>query len=87
MQKLWDDSAWEEYEYWQGQDRKTLKKINRLLKGIERNGYECEGKPEPLKHDLSGYWSVKIDEANRLIFKISDDILKIAACRGHYEDG
>ncbi|MDR1204564.1 MAG: Txe/YoeB family addiction module toxin [Peptococcaceae bacterium] len=85
MRKLWDDSAWEEYEFWQGQDRKTLRKINRLLKSIERNGYECEGKPEPLKHDMSGYWSVKIDEMNRLVFKISGNILKIAACRGHYD--
>jgi toxin YoeB len=64
-----------------------LKKINRLLKSIERNGYKCEGKPEPLKHELSEYWSVKIDDANRLIFKISGNILKIAACRGHYKDG
>jgi toxin YoeB len=86
MQKLWDETAWEEYEYWQGKDRKTLKKINRLLKSIERNGYNCEGKPEPLKHELSGYWSVQIDEVNRLIFKTSDNILKIASCRGHYED-
>jgi Txe/YoeB family toxin of toxin-antitoxin system len=58
---------------------------NAVSAGV-RNGYEREGKPEPLKHDLSCYWSVKIDEANRLIFKISEDILKIAACRGHYED-
>jgi toxin YoeB len=86
MQKLWDETAWEEYEYWQGEDRKTLKKINRLLKSIERNGYDCEGKPEPLKHEFSGYWSVQIDEANRLIFKINDNMLKIASCRGHYED-
>jgi toxin YoeB len=86
MQKLWDDRAWEEYEYWQGQDSRTIKKINRLIKSIERNGYECEGKPEPLKHGLSGYWSVKIDESNRLIFKISDNVLKIVACRGHYID-
>ncbi|MDR0222848.1 MAG: Txe/YoeB family addiction module toxin [Oscillospiraceae bacterium] len=86
MKKLWDDNAWEEYEYWQGQDRKTLKKINRLIKSIERNGYECESKPKPLKHDLSGYWSVRIDKENRLIFKIDNDVLKIAACRGHYDD-
>jgi toxin YoeB len=63
MRKLWDDTAWEEYEYWQDQDRKTLKKINRLLKSIERNDYKCEGTPEPLKHELSEYWSVKIDDA------------------------
>jgi toxin YoeB len=71
MQKLWDESAWDEYEYWQGQDRKTIRKINKLIKSIERNGYECEGKPEPLKHELSGYWRVKIGECG----KISDRMI------------
>ena len=58
MKKIWHDKAWEEYLYWQTQDKKTLKKINRLLTDIDRNGYNCIGKPEPLKENLSGYWSV-----------------------------
>lgn len=62
MRKLWHDEAWEEYLYWQSQDKKTLKKINRLLTDIDRNGYQCTGKPEPLGENLAGYWSVRIDE-------------------------
>ena len=65
MKILWQESAWEEYLYWQLQDKKTLKKINKLLMDINRNGYQCIGKPQPLKGDLSGYWSVRIDEKNR----------------------
>ena len=61
MTKLWHDTAWEDYLYWQTQDRKTLKKINILIQDIERNGYNGIGKPEPLKGDLSGFWSVRID--------------------------
>ena len=62
MKKLWTDEAWEEYLNWQTQDKKTLAKINRLLKDIDRNGYKCTGKPEPLSGSLSGYWSVRINE-------------------------
>ena len=62
MRKIWSDEAWANYEYWQSQDRKTLKKINRLLKSIDRNGYQCEGHPEELKGDLSGFYSVHIDD-------------------------
>jgi len=86
MTKLWQDEAWEDYLHWQNQDRKTLKRINKLIQDIERNGYNGVGKPEPLKHDLSGYWSVQIDEKNRLVFRISDNKLEITQCGSHYRD-
>lgn len=72
--------------YWQTQDKKTLKKINRLISDIERNGYACTGKPEPLKDNLSGYWSVRIDEKNRIVFRIIDGKLEIMQCGTHYDD-
>lgn len=84
MRKLWHDSAWADYEFWQGQDRKTLRRVNALVRDIERNGYGGIGKPEPLRGDLSGWWSVRIDDANRIVFRISGDLLEILACRGHY---
>ena len=86
MNIYWEEKAWLEYLYWQTQDKKTLKRINKLLKDIDRNGYNCIGKPEPLKGDLSGYWSVRIDEKNRLIFKIEDDRIKVFECGSHYGD-
>ena len=86
MKKVWHDKAWEEYLYWQTQDKKTLKKINRLLTDIDRNGYNCAGKLEPLKENLSGYWSVRIDEKNRIVFRISGDELEIWQCGNHYDD-
>lgn len=86
MRKMWHDEAWDEYIYWQSQDKKTLKKINKLLTDIERNGYNCIGKPEPLRGNLSGYWSVRIDDANRIVFRISDNILEIVQCGSHYGD-
>jgi toxin YoeB len=86
MNKIWSDSAWDDYLYWQTQDKKTLKKINELLKDIDRNGYKCKGKPEPLKGNLAGYWSVHIDKKNRLVFRIDSGSLEIAQCRTHYED-
>jgi len=86
MIKIWDDDAWEDYVYWQTQDKKTLKKINSLIKDIDRNGYEGIGKPEPLTGDLSGYWSRRIDETNRLVYRIVDDTIRIAQCRTHYGD-
>lgn len=86
MKKVWDDKAWEEYLYWQTQDRKTLKKINSLITDIERNGYESTGKPEPLTGNLSGYWSVRIDKKNHIVFRIIDNNLEIMQCGMHYED-
>lgn len=86
MRKIWHEEAWEDYLYWQSQDKKTLKKINGLIKSINRNGYECEGDPEPLKGDLTGFWSVKIDRKNRLVFRINGDELEILQCGSHYRD-
>ncbi|NAS19015.1 Txe/YoeB family addiction module toxin [Clostridium butyricum] len=86
MIKVWDEIAWDDYLYWQTQDKKTLKRINQLIKDIERNGFEGIGKPEPLKGDFSGYWSRRIDDKNRLIYKIENEHLKIAQCKTHYGD-
>ena len=83
---VWHDAAWEEYLYWQSQDKKTLKRINLLIKDIERNPYEGIGKPEPLKDNLSGFWSRRIDEVNRLVYRLHGDQIQIAQCKGHYED-
>jgi len=86
MIKVWDDDAWEDYLYWQTQDKKTLRKINALIKDIDRNGYDGIGKPEPLTGALTGYWSRRIDEKNRLVYKIEDGTIRIAQCRTHYGD-
>jgi len=86
MRKVWSDEAWEDYLYWQSQDKKTLKKINKLLQSIDRNGYECEGKPEKLIGNLSGYWSVRIDDKNRIVFRIVEEQLEIWQCGSHYRD-
>ena len=86
MIKVWHDDAWEDYLYWQTQDKKTLSRINKLLKDIERNGYEGIGNPEPLKYKWSGFWSREIDEKNRLIYCIQDNHIEIAQCRTHYGD-
>lgn len=87
MRKLWLEEAWEEYISWQTKDKAVLKKINRLLKDIDRYGYECSGKPEPLKGDLSGYWSVHIDQKNRIVFRIDEEEnLEIILCGTHYGD-
>jgi toxin YoeB len=82
--KFWFDRAWEDYIYWQGRDKKTAKRINEILKDIERNGNIGIGKPEPLKGDLSGWWSRRIDEKNRLVYRIRGGHIEIAQCRGHY---
>lgn len=86
MDKIWQDAAWADYLYWQMQDKKTLKKINRLLQSIDRSGYDCQGQPEPLKRDLSGFWSVRIDAKNRIVFRIVDNRMEIAQCGSHYRD-
>ena len=86
MNKLWEQDAWEDYLYWQKQDKKTLKRINLLIKDIERNTFEGIGKPEPLREDLSGYWSRRIDEKNRIVYKIKDNQVVIIQCGSHYRD-
>ncbi len=86
MKKLWTDRAWEDYLYWQGQDRRTLKKVNQLITDIERNGYTGIGKPEPLRGDLSGWWSRHIDNANRIVYRLKNGNVEIAQCKGHYDD-
>lgn len=85
MRLLWEDRAWEDYLYWQMQDRKTLKRINILIEDIKRNPFEGLGKPEPLKENLSGFWSRRIDEANRVVYFVKDNVIYIIACRGHYK--
>jgi toxin YoeB len=85
MKLKWDEEAWSDYLYWQKQDKKTLKKINTLLNDAGRNPFKGIGKPEPLKH-RQGYWSRRIDEKNRVIYKVEGDSLIIAAVRGHYND-
>ena len=79
------DKAWEEYCYWQMQDKKTLKRINLLLIDIQRNGFTGIGKPEPLKNNFSGYWSRRIDDTNRLVYKINNEYIEVVQCKGHYE--
>ena len=88
MDKIWSDDAWEGYLYWQTQDKKTLKKINNLIKEIERNGEKNGiGHPEPLKENLSGEWSRTIDDKNRLVYHVdAEGRLYIAQCRTHYGD-
>lgn len=86
MIKIWSDDAWDDYLYWQTQDKKVLKRVNDLIKDCERNRYTGIGKPEPLKGNLSGFWSRKIDDKNRLVYRIADDKLEIAQCRTHYND-
>ena len=85
MKKLWSDEAWSDYVGWQSQDKKTIKKINQLLKDIDCNGYTGIGKPEPLKYELQGFWSRKIDSENRLVYRIDDEQIEIAQCKTHYE--
>ena len=80
------ENAWEDYLYWQMQDKKTLRKINQLLQDIQRNGYDGIGKPEPLKGELSGLWSRRIDDKNRLVYMVTDNLILILQCKGHYDD-
>lgn len=86
MNKVWFDEAWEDYLYWQMPDKKTLKRIHALLRDIERDNFSGIGKPEPLKGELSGFWSRRIDDSNRLVYRISSGVLEILACKGHYDD-
>lgn len=78
------DEAWESYVYWQTQDKKTLKRINDLIRAAQRDPFAGIGKPEPLKHSLGGCWSRRIDETNRLVYQVREDELIVLSCRHHY---
>lgn len=84
MIKAFSEVAWDDYVWWQTQDRKTLKRINQLIRDIERDPFSGIGKPEPLTGSLSGLWSRRIDQKNRLVYEISGETLKIHAARDHY---
>lgn len=84
MKLLWEDRGWDDYLYWQTQDKKMLKRINSLIQDIQRSPFDGTGKPEPLKGDLSGLWSRRINDADRIVYYVEDGILHIIACRGHY---
>ena len=86
MNKNFTENGWKDYTYWETEDRKTLKRINNLIKDIERNGNNGMGKPEPLTGELSGFWSRRINEKDRLIYQIEGDTINILACRYHYND-
>ena len=85
MKKVFADLAWEDYLYWQIQDRNIVKRINALVKDAERSPYEGIGKPEPLKHSLAGYWSRRINDEHRMVYKVENDSLLLAQLRYHYE--
>lgn len=81
---VWTDEAWQDYLYWQTQDKKTLKRINLLINDTKRSSFAGIGKPEPLKENLSGFWSRRIDDTNRLVYAVADQALTIISCRYHY---
>lgn len=81
----WTKEAWKDYLYWQNQDRKTLKRINKLITDTQRSPFTGVGKPEPLKENLSGFWSRRINDTDRLVYAIDDNRLTIISCRYHYE--
>ena len=80
----WTDESWSDYIYWQGQDKKTIKRINKLISDIKRTPFKGIGKPEPLKENLSGFWSRRIDDTNRLVYAVTDTHITIISCRYHY---
>lgn len=84
MKLVWDENAWDDYLWWQSQDRKVLKRLNLLLNDIQRHGNAGIGKPEPLRHDFAGYWSRRITGEHRLVYKVTGDEVRIAACRYRY---
>lgn len=85
MNKVFTDEAWDDYMYWHSQDKKTLKRINALIKDIDRDPFDGIGKPEPLKYQLQGLWSRRIDDVNRLVYKIENNEICIVSCRYHYD--
>ncbi|PMR67265.1 Txe/YoeB family addiction module toxin [Halomonas heilongjiangensis] len=84
MMLTWAGNAWEDYLYWQARDKKTLKRINALIKDIRRQPFDGLGDPEPLRHQWSGYWSRRIDREHRLVYKVTDRAIVIVQCRYHY---
>jgi toxin YoeB len=84
MLKMWTDIAWEDYVYWQSQDRKTLRRINALLQAIDRDPFSGIGKPEALRHDRQGYWSRRIDDQNRIVYRVEGEMIIIVQCGSHY---
>jgi len=84
MRLIFSEHAWEDYLYWQRTDKKLLKRINTLIQEIQRSPFEGIGKPEPLKHALSGYWSRRINDEHRFVYKIEEDSVLIAQLRYHY---
>ena len=88
MKVKFTETGWADYLHWQNHDKKILKRINRLIEDIERNGYDGIGKPEGLKHRHSGWWSRRIDEENRLVYRLTEDgtAMEITQCKGHYDD-
>ena len=80
----WTDDAWDDYLYWQTQDKKKLKRINKLINDVKRSPFEGIGKPEPLKENLSGFWSRRIDDTNRLVYVVDDKAITVISCRYHY---
>ena len=85
MNLQWTPDGWADYVYWQTEDRKTLRRINKLIKDMLRTPFQGIGKPEPLRYDLSEYWSRRIDDANRIVYTVKGDVLIIVQCRIHYE--
>ena len=83
---MFTEHAWEEYIYWKTQDKRTLRRINQLLRDIQRDPFDGIGKPEPLRGELSGFWSRRIDECNRIVYRVKDDIVELLQCKGHYDD-
>ena len=85
MKVVFSTRGWDDYLWWQRQDRKLLNRLNQLIQDVLRNGNEGIGKPEPLKHGFQGYWSRRINDEHRLVYKVVDDEVRVAACRYHYE--
>ena len=86
MHLLWHENGWEDYLWWLTQDKKTMKRINLLIRDMQRSPFDGIGKPEPLKDNLSGWWSRRIDEENRIVYRVQDDAIVIASCRNHYDE-
>ena len=84
MKLIFSEHAWSDYLHWQKTDKKILKRVNILIKNVQRSPYEGIGKPEPLKHSLSGYWSRRINDEHRIVYKVSNDTMFIAQLRYHY---